>query len=86
MVLAERDLTAMRQSRNLEAIFKGPFVVKTVLGNDRYELEDLPGGRHGHRMRTTVYAADRLKRWCKLMELDGSEEAANHGTEEEEDD
>lgn len=69
MVLVERDLTAMGHSRKLEARYKGPYVVKTVLDNDRYELEDLPGVRRSNRLRTTVYAADRMKQWCQLVDV-----------------
>lgn len=75
MVLVERDLTAMGHSRKLEAKFKGPYLVKAVLGNERYELEDIPGLHGSSRARTTVYAADRIKRWCQLEDLEGYDEA-----------
>ena len=73
MVLVERDLTAMGHSRKLESRFKGPFMVKKILENDRYELQEVPGTRAARRMSTTVYSVDRIKRWCQLADLDGSD-------------
>uniref|UniRef100_A0AAG5DQZ0 RNA-directed DNA polymerase n=1 Tax=Anopheles atroparvus TaxID=41427 RepID=A0AAG5DQZ0_ANOAO len=75
MVLVERDLTAMGHSRKLESRFKGPYEVKKVLGNERYELEEIHERQGRGRVRTTVYAADRIKRWCQLEDLEGCDEA-----------
>ncbi|KFB41725.1 Dyak\GE14720-PA-like protein [Anopheles sinensis] len=84
MVLVERDLTAMGHSRKLEQRFKGPYVVRKVLGNERYELEEIHERQGRGRVRTTVYAADRIKRWGQLEDLEGCEEAmGDEGSESE---
>lgn len=84
MVLVERDLTAMGHSRKLEPRFKGPYVVKKVLGNERYELEEIHERQGRGRVRTTVYAADRIKRWCQLEDLEGCNEVMGHEDSESE--
>ncbi|XP_011861043.1 PREDICTED: uncharacterized protein K02A2.6-like [Vollenhovia emeryi] len=52
-------------SRKLYPKFKGPFRVRKVLINDRYEVEDL---REGHRRKRTVAAADRMKPWITVQD------------------
>lgn len=52
--------SATGSSRKLHPKFKGPFRIRKVLINDRYEVEDL---REGSRRSRTVVAADRIKRW-----------------------
>lgn len=44
--------------------FKGPFRIRNVLINDRYEVEDM---REGYRKRRTVVAADRIKLWIMIQ-------------------
>lgn len=69
---AEGDLVLMRitsdpttgSSRKLHPKFKGPFRVRKVLMNDRYEVEDL---REGYRRRRTVAAADNIKPWITIQ-------------------
>jgi transposase InsO family protein len=70
MVLVENDLTATGGSRKLMPRFKGPYMVTRVLGNDRYEIQDVPGAPRKQMAAKTVFAADRMKRWCKLVELE----------------
>lgn len=49
---------ATGSTRKLHPKFKGPFRVRKVLINDRYEVDDL---REGCRQKRTVAAADRMK-------------------------
>lgn len=56
---------ATGDSRKLHAKYKGPFRVSIVLGNDRYEVEDL---REGGRRAKTVVAVERLKPWVAMVE------------------
>lgn len=51
-------------SKKLHPKFKGPFRVRTVLFNDRYEVEDL---REGSRRGRTVAAADNMKPWITVQ-------------------
>lgn len=55
---------AIGSSRKLHPKFKGPFRVRKVLINDRYEVEDL---REGFRCGRTVAAADRMKPWITMQ-------------------
>lgn len=55
---------ATGSSRKLHPKFKGPFRVRKVLINDRYEVEDL---REGFRRSRTVAAADRIKPWITMQ-------------------
>lgn len=49
LVMTRRELTATGTSRKLLPLFKGPYMVGRVLGNDRYELRDIPGAERTHR-------------------------------------
>jgi len=55
---------ATGSSKKLHPKFKGPFRVRKVLINDRYEVEDL---REGCRRSRTVAAADRMKPWITIQ-------------------
>lgn len=55
---------ATGSSKKLHPKFKGPFRVRKVLINDRYEVEDL---REGCRKSRTVAAADRMKPWITVQ-------------------
>lgn len=56
---------ATESSKKLHPKFKGPFRVRKVLPNDRYEVEDL---REGGRRRRTVAAADNIKPWITVQD------------------
>ena len=85
MVLVENDLTAMGSSRKLMPKFKGPYMDAKVLGNDRYQIQDVPGAPRTQIPAKSVFAADRIKRWCRLSELEfeGEEETASDDESEE---
>ncbi|CAK9814127.1 Pro-Pol polyprotein [Anthophora plagiata] len=51
-------------SRKLLPKYKGPFRIRTILPNDRYEVEDL---REGVKRLRTVVAADRIKPWIVIQ-------------------
>lgn len=43
LVVIENEPASTGDSRKLEPKFRGPYIVRKVLGNDRYLLEDIPG-------------------------------------------
>nr|XP_029728007.1 uncharacterized protein K02A2.6-like [Aedes albopictus] len=79
MVLVEKDAVVVGGSRKLEPKFKGPYIVAEVLGHDRYRIRDIPGAQRKTTSLDTVYAADRMKRWCEMGNLDSFESADGMG-------
>lgn len=67
-MLVAKDQYIPGGSRKLEPRFKGPFIVTEVLPYDRYRIETVPGFDARRRF-TTVYSADRMKRWCDVADL-----------------
>jgi transposase InsO family protein len=82
IVLVESENSATGSSRKLMPKYKGPYIVTRVMGNDRYEIQDVPGAPRKQMAAKTIYAADRMKRWCQLNEL----EFADRPEDEAEDD
>lgn len=74
LVLIKSEPAATGQPRKHLPKYKGPYIVEKVLGKDRYVLTDPPGLQITGRPFTSIYAADRLKPWCSLTELELSEE------------
>jgi len=68
---------ATGSSKKLHPKFKGPFRIRKVLINDRYEVEDL---REGGRQRRTVVAADNIKPWITVQ---NAETASSPATDAE---
>lgn len=58
------------QSRKLLPVFKGPFQIKKVLGNDRYEISDLRGSERSARKYTGQTAAENMKPWININHWD----------------
>lgn len=74
LVLIKREATAMSQPKKLAPIFKGPYVIKTVLPSDRYALVDIPGAPRTQRSFNSIFSSDNMKPWCTLPESDVEEE------------
>ncbi|XP_067614932.1 uncharacterized protein [Eurosta solidaginis] len=70
LVLAENAPPCTGFSRKLEPRYKGPFEIGKVLDRDRYVIQDLPGSRRKQRPYKSVYASDKLKRYCEPTEID----------------
>ncbi|XP_039749185.1 uncharacterized protein LOC120625970 [Pararge aegeria] len=54
------------QSRKLMPTFKGPFQVKKILNNDRYEVVDLRGSQRCSKMYNGVAVAENMKSWINI--------------------
>lgn len=56
------------KSKKLLPKFIGPFKVTKCLGNDRYQISNVPGFKS--RKYETVIAADRMRPWIHIQALD----------------
>lgn len=74
LVLIRRDPVACGEPRKLRPLFKGPYEVKEVLGNDRYLLADIEGAERTRRRFQSVYSSDLMKPWCELYDPPGTED------------
>jgi len=68
------DYVLIRDSRlkpgtntKLKQKYKGPYVVKKVLGSNRYVITDIPGFNIVARPLNTVLSSDRIKPWVKPL-------------------
>lgn len=66
MVLIEKNEPASNFSRKLVSPYSGPMVVKSVLPNDRYVVQDMEGTHRLSKKGTyeRIVAVDRMKPWC----------------------
>lgn len=79
LVVIENIPPSTGESRKLEPIFRGPYVVEKVLERDRYVVADIPGMPRNQRKFSSVFTTDKIKHWCHTSpDLDGV-------TEEEDD-
>lgn len=75
-VYREGDLVLIRiqsknndgQSKKLMPTYKGPFQVKKVIGNDRYEVTDLRGSERSNKKYFGVTAAENMKPWIRIAD------------------
>lgn len=75
LVVIENVAPATGDSRKLEPKFRGPYLVKKVLGSDRYLVTDLDDIQRNQRPFVSVFAADKMKPWCALSpEIDEDDE------------
>lgn len=58
------------QSTKLLPLFKGPFQVTEVLGNDRYKVKDMRGAERSNRRYEGTTCAENMKPWIRLEDLD----------------
>lgn len=61
------------QSTKLLPLYKGPFQVTEVLGNDRYKVKDMRGAERSSRKYEGTTCAENMKPWIKLADLDEEE-------------
>jgi len=68
----EGELVLIRNTRNkpgesgkLKPSYKGPYLIKKSLGNNRYVVCDVPGFNLTSRPLDTILSADKIKRWIK---------------------
>lgn len=66
LVLVEHIPPATGQSRKLEPRYKGPYVIKKVLGCDRYLVGDLSDIQRTQKPFESVFTSEKLKLWCSL--------------------
>lgn len=66
MVLVENVAPSTGESRKLEPKYRGPYMVKRVLGSDRYVITDIPDMQRTQRAFESVFASDKMKAWCAL--------------------
>ncbi|XP_036336292.1 uncharacterized protein LOC118746555, partial [Rhagoletis pomonella] len=66
LVLTTDEPISTGTSRKLEHRYKGPFIIREVLPNNRYVIEDLPHAQRTQCHYTSVFASDQLKLWCIL--------------------
>lgn len=80
LVLVDNEAPSTGTSRKLKRCFKRPFIIKKVVENYRYVVEDLPGSCRTQRHYGSTYASDGLKPWCDLPpdgDVDDEEEFAD---------
>ena len=56
----EQKLPATGESRKLNKRARGPYEIKTVIGNDRYVLEEIEGEQQSQRPYKGIVAVNRL--------------------------
>lgn len=82
LVLVEHVAPVTGQSRPLEPKYRGPYMVKKVLGRDQYLVSDIDVMQRNQRILQSVFASKKLKPWCSL----GPEtNESDTGTDEESD-
>lgn len=53
-------------SRKLEARYRGPYTVTTVLPHDRYQVADMPFAPRCQKPYSAIWSVDRIKKWIQI--------------------
>lgn len=61
----ENEPAAKDELRKLEPNYREPYVVRKVLSNDSYLLEDIPGSQITNKKFGSVYGSDKMKACCR---------------------
>lgn len=54
------------QSKKLMPVYKGPFQIEKILGQDRYRVTDMRGSERSHKRYTGTAAAENMKHWIRI--------------------
>ncbi|KAI5638085.1 hypothetical protein NE865_09206 [Phthorimaea operculella] len=89
----ERDLVKITKvsfnndgkSKKLLPSFIGPFRVKKVLGQDRYQITSVPGFNGNTNKRITTVAADRMMPWVHIAALELNDDTDSNKSSESDD-
>uniref|UniRef100_A0A1B0DRG5 Retrotransposon gag domain-containing protein n=1 Tax=Phlebotomus papatasi TaxID=29031 RepID=A0A1B0DRG5_PHLPP len=88
LVLVRHNVAAFGSSRKMLPRYKGPYIVETVLGADRYIVADTPITQVTQKPFKGTYPAEKLKGWVTEKDLEEysgllSEDPASDEVEEE---
>lgn len=85
LVLVENDVHSTGQSKKLEPRYKGPFIIRKAVGNDRYLIADVPGVRISQKRTSTIFAAERMKPWAVNASVEVSDDEEDYLCDSSED-
>lgn len=83
LVLVENVASATGEPRKLEPKYRGPYIIKKVLESDRYLVADLKDIQRNQRPYESVFASDKIKRWCTLGPEINADDIDDESTEED---
>lgn len=82
LVVIENIAPSTGESRKLEPVYRGPYIVVKLLDRDRYVIADIPGMPRNQRPFSSVFTTDKMKRWCRAApDLDSETENEEQCTE-----
>lgn len=64
LVAIEHVAPSTGESRKLEPLYRGPYLVAKVLDRDRYVVTDIPGMPRNQRPFSSVFTTEKMKHWC----------------------
>lgn len=64
LVLISHEPVSTGESRKLKEKFKGPYIIRKCLGNDRYLIEDIEGLKITNKPAVFIFSSDQLRPWC----------------------
>lgn len=77
-VMIKNVITTPGLNTKLLPKYKGPYVVDTVLDNDRYIIKDIEGFQISQRPFSGVFSPDRMKPWIKLTKYESESDNDNN--------